>query len=358
MYTKQQDVRLILFFQPISINNDGRKEGVNLSNQCIRFHEFGTPSSVLKVEEKENMPLKDGEILVKMILSPINPSDLIPVRGAYSHRISLPGIPGYEGVGIVTNIGNKVSESLIGERVLPLRGEGTWQEYVKAPAEYAVVIPEEIDDYSAATLYINPLTAWVICREKLTLTPGNTLVVNACGSFIGRIFAQLSKKIGFTLIAVIRNNKHAEDLKALGASFVINSSRENVRQKILEITNAKGADAAIDCIGGKDGTELAWALRPQGVLMTLGLLSNEQVDWDNIYKYSSVNVALFHLRHWNKSVSGEEWQAAFKQLKQMIVNNELNLNFIDCTYQLSNIKDAIQYIKSPVKQNGKVFLEN
>lgn len=335
-----------------------RKEGVNLSSQCIRFHEFGAPSSVLKVEEKENTSLKDGEILVKMILSPINPSDLIPVRGAYSHRISLPGIPGYEGVGIVTKVGNKVSPLLIGKRVLPLRGEGTWQEYVKAPAEYAVVIPEEIDNYTAAALYINPLTAWVICSEKLNLTPRDTLVVNACGSFIGRIFAQLSKKIGFTLIAVIRNNKHAEGLKTLGASFVINSSRENVKQKILEITNAKGADAAIDSVGGKEGTELAWALRAKGVFMTLGLLSNEQVDWDKIYKCSSVNVALFHLRHWNKKAYGEEWQAVFKQLKEMIINNELNLNFIDSTYQLSNIRNAIQYIESPDKRSGKVFLEN
>src|SRR5690625_301235 len=127
---------------------------------------------------------------------PINPSDLIPIKGAYSHRISTPNIPGYEGVAIVEEVGHLVSQEFVGKRVLPLRGEGTCQEYVKTSADFAVLNPNTIDDFIASQLYINPITAWVISTEILKLKPEVMLLVNACGSSIGRIFSQLSKIIG------------------------------------------------------------------------------------------------------------------------------------------------------------------
>src|SRR5690606_6258824 len=105
-------------------------------------------------EDKSIEPLKEHEVLVRMLTRPINPSDLIPISGAYAHRISLPTIPGYEGVGIVEKVGPFVSKSLIGQRVLPLRGEGTWQEFVKTSVQFAVPIPDSIDDVTAAQLYI------------------------------------------------------------------------------------------------------------------------------------------------------------------------------------------------------------
>lgn len=77
--------------------------------KCIKFYEFGSPIEVLRVESKSVQPPKDKEVLVRMLARPINPSDLIPIRGTYSHRISLPCIPGYEGVGIVEDVGPLVS---------------------------------------------------------------------------------------------------------------------------------------------------------------------------------------------------------------------------------------------------------
>jgi len=105
-----------------------------LEATCIKFYEFGSPASVLKVERDKIQPPTNGEVLVRMKVRPINPSDLIPIRGAYSHRITLPTVPGYEGVGIVEDVGASVPHELIGKRVLPLRGEGTWQGFVKTSA--------------------------------------------------------------------------------------------------------------------------------------------------------------------------------------------------------------------------------
>lgn len=321
----------------------------------IKFNEFGSPKDVLKVEYKSIEPPKENEVLVRMLARPINPSDLIPIRGAYSHRISLPNIPGYEGVGIIEDVGFLVSPNLIGKRVLPLRGGGTWQEFVRTSAEFAVSIPASIDDFTASQMYINPITAWVSCTEVLKLRPNDVLLVNACGSSIGHIFAQLSKILDFQLIGVTRNNKYTEDLLHLGASYVIDTSTVPLYETVMELTNGIGADAAIDSIGGSSGNHLAFCVHPNGNFLTIGLLSGIQVNWADIVNKSNVNANMFHLRNWNKNVTINKWQATFNRLIRLIDEQKLRLMIVDSKYDLLNIKTAVNAVESK-ETKGKVFL--
>lgn len=327
-----------------------------MNAKCIRFHDFGFPQDVLKVESKKVEQPKGNEVLVRMLTRPINPSDLIPVRGSYAHRIALPHIPGYERIGIVADVGSFVSQNLIGKRVLPLRGEGTWQEYVKTSAAFAVSIPDSIDDFIASQLYINPITAWVICTEVLKLKPDDTLIVNACGSSIGRIFAQLSKVLGFQLIAVTRNNTYTKDLQRLGATHVINTAVNPLRETIMALTNGLGADAAIDSVGGSSGTELAFCVKPNRSFLTIGLLSGVQINWAAVVKGAKVNANIFHLRHWNKSVSIKTWQETFHQLIALVDGKQLKLMKTGSYYDLSAVKEAVQLVESLKHRKGKVFL--
>lgn len=324
--------------------------------KCIKFYEFGSPKDVLKVEYKSIQPPKEQEVLVRMLTRPINPSDLIPIRGSYSHRITLPNIPGYEGVGIVEEVGPLVPRHLIGRRVLPLRGEGTWQEYVKTFSEFAVPIPDSIDNFTAAQLYINPITAWVVCNEVLKLKPDDILLVNACGSSIGRIFAQLSKILGFRLIAVTRNNKHTAELLDLGASFVIDTSTYPLYETVMNLTNGIGANVAIDSIGGSSGNDLAFCVQANGHFLTIGLLSGVQVNWADIVRKAKVNANIFHLRHWNKGVSANKWQETFNNLIRLLDDNELRLMSLDSQYDLTNIKKAVDAVESSKISTGKIFL--
>lgn len=144
-----------------------------------------------------------------------------------------------------------MSPQLIGQRVLPLRGEGTWQEMVKTQAEFAVAIPTEMDDFTAAQMYINPITAFVTCTEVLKLQPNHTLLVNACGSAIGHIFAQLAKLLGFQLIAVVRNSQHKETLQQLGASYVIDTSQMSLKETVMALTNGRGQRQRLIPLVGK-----------------------------------------------------------------------------------------------------------
>ncbi|MED1565562.1 zinc-dependent alcohol dehydrogenase family protein [Bacillus paramycoides] len=323
---------------------------------CIQFHKFGNPKDVLQVEYKNIEPPKDNEVLVRMLVRPINPSDLIPITGAYAHRISLPDIPGYEGVGIVEDVGPFVSKDLIGKRVLPLRGEGTWQEFVTTSADFVVPMPDSIDDFTAAQMYINPLTAWVTCTEILNLKRNDVLLVNACGSAIGHLFAQLSKILNFRLIAVTRNNKHTEELLQLGADYVIDTSTTSLYETVMELTNGIGADAAIDSIGGSDGNELAFCVRPNGHFLTIGLLSGVQVNWAEIVTKAKVHANIFHLRHWNKDVSAYKWQETFRHLIRLVEAKQLRFMTAHSTHDLVDVKNAVDVVQSAEKAKGKVFL--
>ncbi|MFY0782989.1 zinc-dependent alcohol dehydrogenase family protein [Peribacillus simplex] len=326
--------------------------------KCVTFYEFGNPQKVLKVENKLIQKPFEGEVLVRMTTRPINPSDLLPIRGAYSHRIPLPAIPGYEGVGIVEEVGPSVSKELIGKRVLPLRGEGTWQDYVKASAELAIVIPDSIEDHIAAQLYINPITAWLIITEVLALKPDDVLLVNACGSSIGRLFAQLSRILGFKLIAVTRNDKYTEELHELGAAYVIDTSQSSLHDTVMEWTNGRGANAAIDSVGGIDGSELAFCVRPNGILLTIGLLSGKSVNWAEISQRTKVNVKMFHLRHWNQQASVQTWHETFNLLMGFIADERLMFMKPDAYYGLQDVQEAIRITETPVGNRGKIFLSS
>jgi len=277
-----------------------------------------------------------------MILSPINPSDLIPIRGAYKHRIQLPAIPGYEGVGVVEGIGSSVPTSLLGKRVLPLRGEGTWQQYVKTKANFAVRVPNGIDDETASQMYINPVTAWLVCTEELRLKSDDVLIVNACGSAIGRIFAQFSKVFGYRLIAVVRNDIHTQELQSLGAWAVINTSKESLVNRVMELTDGMGATAGIDSIGGQDGHYLIDCIRTGGTMLSIGLLSGTPMNWAQIHqKHPDVTVKPYWLRRWIEGVSDVRWHDTFDDVFKLVTERKLKLQTARQHFGLWEYKKAI-----------------
>ncbi|WP_262417836.1 zinc-dependent alcohol dehydrogenase family protein [Bacillus sp. YC2] len=325
-----------------------------LKNTALLYKAFGDPLEQLELCQKDKAPLQADEVLVKMLASPINPSDLIPISGAYSHRIKLPATAGYEGVGTVIDTGADVSQDLIGKRVVPVRGEGTWQQYAIAKAKYAIEVPSAISDHDASRLYINPLTAWLICKEMLDIQPNDLLVMNGGGTSIALIFAQLSKVLGFRLIAIARNDGGARQLQAFGAWKVINASKGHVREMIADACSGKCADYAIDAVGGAESEILASALKPTGMLVSYGLLSGIPTDWKKLHETYRLSPKLFALRLWNEHHTAEAYRRRFSEVMDLFARGDLTMNAPAAVFRFEHFKEALRCNELT---KGKILLD-
>lgn len=331
--------------------------------KAVKYHQFGPPSDVLYVTKTGSSPPKADEVLVRMQLRSINPSDLLTIQGKYPSRILLPAIPGYEGVGVITEMGNEVTQFSIGQRVLGLGGmwvssrhvTGTWQEFITMKARGIIPVPDEIDQATAAQLYINPLTAWLMLKIELKLGKGDVLIANACGSAIGRVFAEFAPIFGYELIGVTRSDACTEILSKLGVQKVINTSEEPLLETLFSYTKGRRVTAALDAVGGKAGVQLGQCVQEGGTMLHYGLLSGEQYPQNiRIFLQRGVVVKNYWLRNWVCTTPLDERIAIFSEMIEHFVHRKISLSS-GPIFDLDDIHQAVEAAVLP-SRTGKVML--
>ncbi|HEY0837751.1 MAG TPA: zinc-dependent alcohol dehydrogenase family protein [Azospirillum sp.] len=323
--------------------------------RAVVCEQFGEPAAVLRLADVAVPEPGPGEVLVRAAARSINPSDLLTIRGAYARHTRLPLVPGFEAVGTVVAVGAGVPAGMLWRRVLPLKGSGTWRELVIAPADWAVEVPDAVPDAVATQLYINPISVLRMLTVELSLRPGDVVVVNAAGSACGRIAAQLARELGLRLLAVTRSDDYTEELRALGATAVVNAAREDVAAAVHRLTGGSGARAALDAIGGAAGEALVDLLEPGGTLVSYGLLSGALLPVDlPAAKARGVDVRSFWLRPWTESCTPAEWRAAFRAVIDRVVAGTLALP-VGGAYDLAEVADAVRAAEASGRA-GKIVL--
>ncbi len=323
--------------------------------QSVRFHEFGNPTEVLRVEDVPTPELGAGHALVRMRARPINPSDLLTVRGLYGALPVPPATPGLEGMGEVAEVGEGVTHLRAGQRVIPLGVAGTWAEFIVAPAAQLIPVPDSVNDQTAAQFVVNPLTAWIMTVEELDLQPDEWLLQTAAGSTLGRVVLQLAKQHGFKTINVVRRREQAEELKALGADEVICSDEEDIPERVREITGKEGLKKAIDAVGGETGAAVVSALGRGGVMLVYGRLSGEPMPIDGGRMiFTSATVRGFWLGDWMRSAPPERQHAATAEMLRSMATQEI-VPPVEAEYPLDEILAAVEHSERPGR-SGKVLL--
>lgn len=251
-------------------------------------------------------PLADpgpGQVRVRMLMSPVNPSDLNFVHGTYhtalrrvawnqggtdggpfyydpAHHVVCPEPPytlGGEGVGVVDAVGSGfLARRLRGKRVAVVSGppNGTWQEFTVVDATRAVAMPAGISDEQAAMFFVNPVTAYVLTREVLRVPRGSWLLLTAAGSSLGKSVVRMGKIFGFKTLCVVRSDVHSEELRRLGADAVVETDRQDLPAEVFSATQGKGVGYAIDCVGGELAAQVVRCLGLDGRLVLYGTLAN------------------------------------------------------------------------------------
>ena len=243
--------------------------------KAVVFEKFGDPTQVLQVRDVPDPHPGPGEVRVRMILSPLNPSDLMVVEGRYGVLPTLPATPGFEGVGIVDEVGpGLLGRWVQGKRVVAINSQGgNWAEYAVIPARQARPVPHDIPDEQAAAYFVNPATVLAMVRHILAVPKGEWLLQSAAGSTLGRMVIALGKHDGFKTLNVVRRREAIDELKKLGGDAVISSSDAPIEEQVSRITGGKGVRFAIDPVGGQTGTQVFRSLGENGRLILYGTLS-------------------------------------------------------------------------------------
>ncbi|HEY0320317.1 MAG TPA: zinc-dependent alcohol dehydrogenase family protein [Pyrinomonadaceae bacterium] len=323
--------------------------------KSVRFYEFGNPAEMLRVEDVPQPEPGANQVLVKLRVRSINPSDLLTVRGLYGALPKLPATPGMEGMGEVAAVGEGVKNLRPGQRVIPLGVSGTWQEYLLADERQLIPVPDSISDQTAAQFIVNPLTAWIMTIEELGLQPGEWLLQTAAGSTLGRVVLQIARHSGFKTINVVRRREQVEELKTLGADEVICTEDEDLVERVREITGKPGLTKAIDAVGGETCGAVVRALGRGGVMLVYGVLSMEPVPVDTGRMiFTSMTIRGFWLGEWFRTAPPERQQVVTMELLRLMATNEI-VPPVEAEYPLADVLNAIEHAERPGR-SGKVLL--
>ncbi len=321
------------------------------------FESFGVPSEVLSIRE---VPLPEpgpGEVRVRMIASPVNPSDTMVVEGRYGVLPTLPSTPGFEGVGVVDKAGpGLMGRFVVGKRVVVINSKGgNWAEYAVIPWRQARPIADDISDEQAATFFVNPATALAMVRHVLRVPKGEWLLVSAAGSTLGKMIIKLGKHDGFKTLGVVRRSEAKAELVELGADAVISSSEGPVPDQVRRITGGDGVRYALDPIGGEAGTDIFRSLGAGGRLVIYGSLTGEPIEVDPRLMISGRRVIEgFWLGFWMRERSIPSSLLLFREIASLIRNGVLASD-VGKSYPLADVAEAVREA-SAVGRGGKVLL--
>uniref|UniRef100_A0A3Q2SND5 Enoyl-[acyl-carrier-protein] reductase, mitochondrial n=1 Tax=Fundulus heteroclitus TaxID=8078 RepID=A0A3Q2SND5_FUNHE len=229
--------------------------------QALVYRKHGDPSRVVELEDVPVPQTGEKDVLVKLLASPINPSDINMIQGTYAILPDLPAVGGNEGVAQVLEVGSQVKSLKPGDWVIPRdAGLGTWRTEAVLAEDDVILVPNGIPLLSAATLGVNPCTAFRMLSDFEDLRPGDSVIQNAANSGVGQAVIQIAAARGINTINVIRDRPDftqlCDRLKAIGASHVIKEeSLRRPEMKELFKTCSK-PKLALNGVGGKSATEL------------------------------------------------------------------------------------------------------
>jgi NADPH:quinone reductase-like Zn-dependent oxidoreductase len=324
------------------------------------FERFGAPEEVLQVREVTPAEPRSGQVRVRMVAAPVNPSDLLVVRGAYGKLPKLPATPGFEGVGVVDKSGGGVLAVLrgvkAGTRVAVISaGGGTWAESVVVPVRQVVPLPDDIPDEQAASFFVNPASAVAMTRLVLNVPAGEWLLQTAAGSALGRMVIRLGKHYGFRTLNVVRRREQAEELRRAGADAVVCSADESIPNRARALTDGQGVRYAIDAVGGETGSAAIQALAPGGRLLVYGTLSAEPIAIDpRLLIAGSKRVEGFWLSEWVRAQRPLRMLRLFRTIRDLMRAGVLTSE-VGATFPLDDIRKAVAHADQAGRQ-GKVLL--
>ena len=251
--------------------------------KAVRVHEYGGPEK-LRYEDIEVGDPGPGQAYVRHTAIGLNFADTHNREGRYPLP-SLPHVLGGEAAGVVEKVGPGVTDVRPGDRVAYAAGgpafpPGAYAEARLFDASRLILLPDEIDDVTAAGMIVKGLTAQYLIRSVYPVGPGDTIVVHAAAGGVGTVLTQWAAYLGARVIGVVGSEEKAQAARANGCRHALVSSAEDVPARVRQLTAGEGVPVVFDGVGRDTFQTSLACLRPQGLLVCFGTASGKIPPFD------------------------------------------------------------------------------
>jgi trans-2-enoyl-CoA reductase len=328
---------------------------MNQNIKAVVYERHGNPAEVMRVEKQPWPKPAADEAVVQMRAAPINPADLNAIEGKYPARPELPATPGFEGAGVVVDLGGDVTGITAGALVILPHNLGTWREAVAVKASELVAVPPEIEPVHAAMLKINPMTAWRLLHDYVDLKSGDWLIQNAANSAAGRAVIQIAKDLGYKTVNVVRRAELIDELRSDGGDFVFVDG-ENLREEVKNATSGAPIRLGLNAVGGQSALRLANCLAPGSTMVTFGAMSLQPLKIPNgLLIFKDLRFCGIWINKWYDNATMAERMDAFRPLFEMAKRGLLKTK-VERAYPISEAKAAVTRAAQG-KRSGKIIFE-
>ncbi len=330
-------------------------------NKVARLNEFTGPSAISITNEEIPVP-KQGEVLVKMKTAGLNHVEKMIMYGRFPIQPELSANIGYEGAGIIVQLGAGVDGFQKGDEVciipnMPFDKYGVIAKYSVVPATSIVVKPSNINWLGASALWMGYGTAYqgLVNAGGLKNGANQTVLISAASSSVGFPAIQIAKAHGAKVIATSRTLEKEASLKEMGADYVVATTDEKWKDQVAEITTGRGFDIAFDPITGPFTTQLAEAAGFGATIVSYGTLS-----------MSESALPIFPMLMKGLKLTGIstshhllEIPERFEVARQHIIKHVDSGNYklkVDSTFSLNEVSKAYERMESG-NQAGKIVID-
>ena len=328
---------------------------MNKTIKAIVYERHGNPAEVLQIQtEPWPRPAAD-ESVVAMRAAPINPADINAIEGKYPGRREVPAVAGFEGAGVVVDVGANVSTAAKGGLVILPHNIGTWREALAVKASELVAVPPEIEPVHAAMLKINPMTAWRLLHDYVDLARGDWLIQNAANSAAGRAAIQIAHELGYKTVNVVRRAELIDELRAEGGDVVL-VDNEKLRDEVKDATSGATIRLGLNSVGGDNALHLANCLAFGGTMVSFGAMSMQPLKIPTgLLIFKDLRFRGIWINKWYDNATMEERTEAFRALFEMAKRGLLKTK-VEKSYPIDEARAAVAHA-SQSRRSGKIIFE-
>ncbi|KIJ18267.1 hypothetical protein PAXINDRAFT_175380 [Paxillus involutus ATCC 200175] len=304
-----------------------RTSTVPLGQRAIVYSNHGDASSVLCSLTFPDLPPPPSKTLnIRFLLSPINPADINVIEGVYpakplpSHDLLSDEYPvfvaGNEGLAEVVAVGEGISELKVRDWVVMTKPQiGTWASGRNVEVEDVLkVSSSDLSEVQAATITVNPPTAYNMLHDFVQLQAGDWVIQNGANSAVGQAVIQIAASKGLQTINFIRDREDVESLKshlgALGATHVVTYdelSDNAFRSKFKTWTEGRNVRLGLNCVSGKVTTLMARLLGEDAHLVSYGAMSKSPLSLPtSLFIFKNLSCHGFWQSRWYAQKTSEE----------------------------------------------------